>query len=160
MAHGARVMLIANLWVDVGLVNGAMGTVVAICYRTGQAPPNPPIAVTVHFDSYTGPTLSDGTVPITPMRRTWFASGGQCSRLQLPLKLAWAVTIHGRTSHATPAAPHQPHRTTRSACACASIAFELTLAPTMLCIHLVINRIVDMWKCFFVSMISDLSLHR
>ena len=58
MAHGARVMLIANLWVDVGLVNRAMGTVVAICYRTGQAPPNLPIAVTVHFDSYTGPTLS------------------------------------------------------------------------------------------------------
>ena len=28
--------------------------------------------------------------------------------------------------------------TSRSACACASIAFELTLAPTMLCIHLVI----------------------
>ena len=43
----------------------------------------------------------------------------------------------GRTSHAAPAAPHQPHRTTRSARACASIAFELTLAPTMLCIHLV-----------------------
>ena len=94
MAHGARVMLIANLWVDVGLLNGAMGTIVTICYRTAQAPPNLPIAVTVHFDSYTGPTLSDGTVPITPMRRTWSASGGQCSRLQLPLKLAWAVTIH------------------------------------------------------------------
>ena len=93
MTHGARVMLIANLWVDVGLVNGVMGTVVAICYRTGQAPPNLPIAVTVHFDSYTGPTLSDGTVPITLMRRTWSASGGQCSCLQLPLKLAWAVTI-------------------------------------------------------------------
>ena len=58
MAHGACVMLTANLWVDVGLVNGAMGTVVAICYRTGQAPPNLPIAVTVHFDSYTDPTLS------------------------------------------------------------------------------------------------------
>ena len=75
-------------------MNGAMGTVVAICYRTGQAPPNLPIAVTVHFDSYTGPTLSDGTVLITPMRHTWSASGGQCSRLQHPLKLAWAVTIH------------------------------------------------------------------
>ena len=94
MAHGTHVMLTANLWVDVGLVNGAMGTVVAICYKSGQAPPNLPIAITVRFDSYSGPTLSDGTVPITPQRRTWSASGAQCSRLQLPLKLAWAVTIH------------------------------------------------------------------
>lgn len=94
MTHGARVMLIANLWVDVGLVNGAMGTVVAICYRIDQAPPNLQIAITVHFDSCTSPTLSDGTVPITPMRRTWSASGGQCSCLKLPLKLAWAVSIH------------------------------------------------------------------
>ena len=33
--------------------------------------------------------------------------------------------------------PHQPHCTSRSARACTSITFELTLAPTMLCIHLV-----------------------
>ena len=32
IAHGARVMLSANLWVEVGLVNGALGTVEAICY--------------------------------------------------------------------------------------------------------------------------------
>ena len=94
LSHNARVVLTSNLWVDMGLVNGAMGTIIAICYRSGESPPNLPIAVTVRFDSYRGPTLSDGTVPITPLRRTWSASGGSCSRLQLPLKLAWAVTIH------------------------------------------------------------------
>ena len=93
LAKSARVMLSSNLWVDVGLVNGAMGTVEAICYRTG-GPPDLPIAVMVRFDSYSGPTFPDGTVPITPLRRCWSHSGGQCSRLQLPLKLAWAVTIH------------------------------------------------------------------
>ena len=93
LARSARVMLTSNLWVDAGLVNGAMGTVKAICYRTGS-PPDLPIAVMVRFDSYSGPTFPDGTVPITPLRRSWSSSGGPCSRLQLPLKLAWAVTIH------------------------------------------------------------------
>ena len=94
IAHGARVMLSANLWVEVGLVNSALGTVEAICYEGDQRPPDLPIAVTVKFDSYSGPTLQDGTVPITPLRRTWFSTTKQCSRLQNPLKLAWAITIH------------------------------------------------------------------
>ena len=93
LAKSARVMLTTNLWVQVGLVNGAMGTVKAICYRSG-GPPDLPLAVMVKFDHYTGPTLHDGTVSIIPIRRTWSNSGMQCSRLQLPLKLAWAVTIH------------------------------------------------------------------
>ena len=71
IAHGARVMLSANLWVEVGLVNGALGTVQAICYDDNQQPPDLPIAVMVKFDTYAGPTLPDGTVPIAPLRRTW-----------------------------------------------------------------------------------------
>ncbi len=94
IAHGARVMLSANLWVEAGLVNGALGTVQAICYDDNQQPPDLPIAVTVKFDTYAGPTLPDGTVPIAPLRRIWFSMTKQCSRLQVPLKLAWAVTIH------------------------------------------------------------------
>ena len=72
-----------------------MGTVVAICYDdAGESPPRLPVAVTVRFDSFSGPTLSDGSVPITPLRHTWLSTDKTCSRLQLPLKLAWAVTIH------------------------------------------------------------------
>ncbi len=93
IAQGARVMLTANLWADAGLVNGAKATVQSICYQSG-GPPALPICVMVRFDIYSGPTLSDGTVPIVPLRRTWISSGTLCSRLQLPLKLAWAVTIH------------------------------------------------------------------
>ena len=95
IAKSARVMLISNLWVEVGLVNGGIGTVKAICYQNG-GPPDLPLAVMVLFDKYCGPTLHDGTVPVTPdpIRHTWSCSGVQCSRLQLPLKLAWAVTIH------------------------------------------------------------------
>ena len=82
-----------NIWVQAGLVNGAvMGTVVAIsCNESGGSPPYFPQAVIVWFESYTDPTLSDGTVPITPIRCTWLST---YSRLQLPLKLARAITIH------------------------------------------------------------------
>lgn len=93
LAHTARVMLIVNLWVEAGLVNGAMGTVISICYQSG-GPPDLPLAVMVHFDNYAGPTLPDNTVPIVPIRRSWMNSGSHCSRLQIPLRLAWAVTIH------------------------------------------------------------------
>ena len=83
-------MLSANLWVDMDLVNGAMETVQAICYHEGGAPPDLPMAVTVLFDKYSGPTLPDGTVPIC----SWLTSGSHCFRLQLSLKLTWVVTIH------------------------------------------------------------------
>ena len=53
----------SNLWVEAGLVNGAMGTVKAVCYNSG-GPPHLPTAVMVSFDSYSGPTMHDGTVPI------------------------------------------------------------------------------------------------
>ena len=43
------VMLPANLWVDMGLVKGAMGTVQAICYQEGGAPLDLPVAVTVNI---------------------------------------------------------------------------------------------------------------
>ena len=94
LAVGARVMLSSNLWVEMGLVNGAMGTIKSICYRPGGGPPELPVAVTVIFDAYSGPTLPDGSVPICPLRRTCSMTDTYSTRLQLPLKLAWAITIH------------------------------------------------------------------
>ena len=48
-------------------------------FYDGGGPPDLPVAVTVLFDRYSGPTLPDGTVPIAPLRRTWLTSGNQCS---------------------------------------------------------------------------------
>ena len=93
LCKDARIMLTSNLWIEAGLVNGAMGTVKAIAYLRGS-PPDLPQAVMVKFDHYSGPTLHDGTIPIVPLKRTWVEGNTVMSRQQLPLKLAWAITIH------------------------------------------------------------------
>ena len=52
-------------------MNGSMGTVAAILYRSG-GPPDLPIAVMVQFDKYSGPTWGgDRCVPIAPVTRIW-----------------------------------------------------------------------------------------
>ena len=97
LAKGARVMLTANIWTEVGLVNGSMGTIQDILFE--QGPPSLPVAVFISFEKYEGPTISNSegvkVVPIVPIKRTWEGKNGrQCSRLQVPIRLAWAVTVH------------------------------------------------------------------
>ncbi|XP_076870505.1 uncharacterized protein LOC143521483 isoform X1 [Brachyhypopomus gauderio] len=96
----ARVMLLKNIDVSDGLVNGAFGTVNAIHFNAGEDFP-PKIYVT--FDNeITGtavraksqclqPDLQKAT-PIEPDEERVTKSGG--IRRQFPLKLAWACTIH------------------------------------------------------------------
>ena len=96
LAKQAKVMLTMNLWPSVGLCNGATGIVIDIVYQTGHAPPSLPIAVIVKFDQYRGPSFSDqetSLVPICPVT-TKANSNAFHERQQLPLRLAWAFTIH------------------------------------------------------------------
>ena len=96
LAVGARVMHKSNTWTEAGLVNGQLGTVKAIVYREGVSPPDLPRAVIVEFPNYIG----DGCfglphhVAITPNEVT--APVGSCTakRRQLPLVLAFGITIH------------------------------------------------------------------
>ena len=57
-----------------------------------------PIAVLIEFDTYFGPAIiaADGKrlVPIVPVRHTWEGKKGLCSRLQIPICLAWTITVH------------------------------------------------------------------
>jgi ATP-dependent exoDNAse (exonuclease V) alpha subunit len=91
-------MLTANLWTEGGLVNGSMGTIHDIIFvETG--PPSLPVAVFVKFDLYEGPSITtpegDKVVPIIPIKRTWESKNGTvCSRFQVPICLAWAITVH------------------------------------------------------------------
>ena len=84
-----RVMLIGNLWIQGGLVNGSLGVVKDIVYATSSKPPQLPTYVTVTFDSYNGPPWdvnNPKTIPIHPIT--------QGNHSQLPLTTAWAITIH------------------------------------------------------------------
>ena len=97
LAKGAKVMLTMNLWPRIGLCNGATGTVVDFIYEINHQPPDLPIAVIVQFDDYRGPSLSQTEplqVPICPITVLSQSSNTRHERQQLPLRLAWALTIH------------------------------------------------------------------
>ena len=96
LAVGARVMLLRNLDVSEGLVNGSMGTVedfraVLPLDSMGETDftAEPKTLPIVKFDNYPRP------IPIQPVE--WeFYKENKCVliRKQVPLRLAWAITIH------------------------------------------------------------------
>ncbi|XP_059065637.1 uncharacterized protein LOC131065369 [Cryptomeria japonica] len=89
ISKNSRVMLTSNLWIQVGLVNGALGYIQKIVYKPRSAPLEPPTYVMVEFDNYSGLPFEDhhpSTIPVTPIQKG--------RTLQLPLRLAWALTIH------------------------------------------------------------------
>lgn len=85
---GARVMLRTNLDTKSGLVNGALGTIKEIIYNQEEQPPLcMPAYITIDFDN-------ELTIPIFPLKRTFYIKETICTRIQFPLLLAWALTIH------------------------------------------------------------------
>ena len=98
LSKGAKVMLTLNLWTDVGLCNGAIGTVLDFVYAEGEQPPCLPICLLVQFDEECkGPSVSSMfqlCVPICPITQVSGNLGQRYKRQQLPLRLAWAMTIH------------------------------------------------------------------
>ena len=93
LAKGARVMLRSNAWTSKGLTNGAMGTLVDVIAPTAN---KMPICALVRFDEYNGPTYfpdDPKVVPIAP-HTAQYGHTKSLSRTNLPLCLAWAITIH------------------------------------------------------------------
>ena len=97
LAVGARVIRTSNLWQEVGLCNGAAGTVHQILYHEGHRPPDLPISVIVDFDEYNGPTFIPDhpkCIPVSPIIFEWQSDAHKLSREQLPLQVSYAITIH------------------------------------------------------------------
>ncbi|KAK3917402.1 ATP-dependent DNA helicase [Frankliniella fusca] len=100
LAKGAKVMMKKNLWTDMGLVNGAIGEVVDIVFEDGKFYPNDsPSVILCKFPQYKGPTLTIngvcGLIPISPSSKMWSSKNGKSlSRVQFPLTLAYACSIH------------------------------------------------------------------
>lgn len=91
LAIGCRVMLRKNIWVEAGLVNGALRTVSDIVVQPDGL--DMPLFVMVRFDNYRGPSIN-GAVPIVPSQSSWMSKNEECTRIQIPLCIAYAVTIH------------------------------------------------------------------
>lgn len=100
---GARVMLTENIWTDAGLVNGAIGTLQDIAWKTGADPKaEPPFVLLVKFDRYDGPECfpdredlaGAGVVPILRSKRDFLKGNANCSRTQFPMTIAYAITVH------------------------------------------------------------------
>ena len=103
LAVGARTMLIANVDVSDGLCNGVSGIIKGIQFINST---NMPSAVYVKFDSdrigakarstQCIPPQYSGCVPIAPRKEVFKLKGRKytTTRQQMPLKLAWAVTVH------------------------------------------------------------------
>ena len=103
LAIGARVMLTTNIDVSDGLVNGARGTVVHVaCDSDGKT-----THILVNFDntmiglrtqqSSRFHDIYPDAVPLKKHEAVFFARGkrgSEVTRVQFPLTLAWASTIH------------------------------------------------------------------
>lgn len=94
LSRGCRIMLQTNIWVEGGVTNGTMGTVSEIVFKKGESPPKLPQFILANLDNYKGPFIRETLFPIIPVTRDWNYKNNYCSRTQLPVSIAYAISIH------------------------------------------------------------------
>jgi ATP-dependent exoDNAse (exonuclease V) alpha subunit len=100
---GCRIMLTENIWIEPGLVNGAMGYIYDIAWHSTVEDPRQeaPFLLLLKMDKYDGPACFPGredipanVVPIFQSTRDFLYGGAVCSRRQFPLTVAYSITVH------------------------------------------------------------------
>ena len=96
----AKVMLIQNIWIKLGLVNGTTSTVKDVVQK-GHADikKDQPQSLLIAVDGYNGPALftrqdSKKVVPIFSVLREWEGIRGSCLQRQFLITLAFALTVY------------------------------------------------------------------
>ena len=89
-------MLLRNVDLATGLVNGSTGIVINFLYFTTRAPELPDFII-IDFPDYTGPAFFEGAerstwVPLEPGTEWHGQDGTTHCRKQHPISLAWALT--------------------------------------------------------------------
>ena len=99
LAINAKIMLLWNVNLSSGLVNGSTGTIKDFIFVEGQKAPELPANIVIEFDDYINPKYfttpgQEKWVPIEPETAKW---GGQSEedhfRKQFPITLAYALTV-------------------------------------------------------------------
>jgi ATP-dependent exoDNAse (exonuclease V) alpha subunit len=91
----SRVMLRKNLWTDTGLVNGALGYICGVVFIDRDR--RLANYLLIEFDEYSGPPFlpeHPKVVPIPTFKGDFEHKSKNCTRIQFPIVLAWAITIH------------------------------------------------------------------
>ena len=97
LAKECQIILTVNLWKEAGLTNGAKGIVKYIIYEDNVKPTSLPSIIIIQFPQYIGPSYLSSLekcVPIVPIRRNWLIGKKNCWRIMIPLKPAYATSIH------------------------------------------------------------------
>jgi ATP-dependent exoDNAse (exonuclease V) alpha subunit len=99
LAINAKIMLLWNVNLSSGLVNGSTGIIKDFIFAPGKIAPDLPAYIVIEFDDYCGPKYftkpgQEKWVPIEPETAKW---GGQSEqdhfRKQFPITLAYALTV-------------------------------------------------------------------
>jgi hypothetical protein len=99
LSKKSKVMLLWNINITLGLVNGSIGYVIGFIYNEGKKAPLLPYSIIISFDDYSGVPFFSGVgqekwVPVLASEYKWGEEHMPTHfRKQFPLSLSWALTV-------------------------------------------------------------------